>query len=231
MQVHSTIDVAANHLRKVDPSALAHARNRLAETGIARLGFLLPHRVKRMLAAEALALLDHHRQWGELLPEGEGSARRPVDLSRQEVAAHASCIPGLYDCESLRHNLSVIAAEPVLPCPDACRYTVSRRHHDDAAGQWHWDDYSFALILVVECPPLSDGGFVQTVAHTRRDWDHADVYRTLTRNPIHSWELYPGDLYLLRADTTLHRVHPFENGRRTTLTMAFSASPGLQRTA
>ncbi|WNJ60055.1 hypothetical protein WGA77_04300 [Nocardia seriolae] len=217
--------MAQKHLRKVDPSALAHARNRLAETGIARLSFLLPHRVKRTLAAEALALLDHHRQWGELLPEGEGGERGQVDLTEQEVAAHASCIPGLYDCEPLRHSLSMITAEPVLPCPDARRYTVSRLHHDDSVGQWHWDDYAFALVLVVECPPLSDGGFVQTVAHTRRDWDHADIYRTLTRNPIRSWELYPGDLYLMRADTTLHRVHPFVNGRRTTVAMAFTARP------
>ncbi|AYF73420.1 hypothetical protein D7D52_05595 [Nocardia yunnanensis] len=224
MQVHGTIEAAHRHLRAVDPSALAHARNRLAENGIARLGFLLPHRVKRVLAAEALALLDHHRQWGELLPEGEGAARRQVDLTEQEVAAHAACIPAIYDCEPLRHNLSVIAAEPVLPYPADRRYLVSRRHHDDAAGQWHWDDYAFALVLVVECPPLDDGGFLQTVAHTHRDWDHADVYRTLTRNPIHSWELHPGDLYLMRADTTLHRVHPFVNGRRTTIAMAFAGA-------
>ncbi|GAB0108241.1 hypothetical protein JMUB6875_72520 [Nocardia sp. JMUB6875] len=223
MRVHSTVDVAHKHLTKVDPSALAHARNRLAETGFARLGFLLPHRVKRMLAAEALGLLDHHRQWGELLPEGEGGARQRVDLTEQQVSAHAACIPGVYDCEALRRNLSVIAAEPVLSRTDEHRYTVSRLHHDDAPGQWHWDDYAFALILVVECPPLADGGFVQTVAHTRRDWDHADVYRTLTRNPIQSWELHPGDMYLLRTDTTLHRVHPFVNGRRTTVAMSFTA--------
>ena len=134
MQAHSTIDTALRHLKGVDPSALQHARNRLAETGIARLGFLLPHRVKRVLAAEALALLDHHRQWGELLPEGEGVTRQPVDLTEQEVAAHAFCIPRLYDCEPLRHSLSVVAAEPVLPCPDTERYRVSRLHHDDSAG-------------------------------------------------------------------------------------------------
>ncbi|MGW3539598.1 HalD/BesD family halogenase [Nocardia niigatensis] len=229
MQAHSTIDTALRHLKGVDPSALQHARNRLAETGIARLGFLLPHRVKRVLAAEALALLDHHRQWGELLPEGEGVTRQPVDLTEQEVAAHAFCIPRLYDCEPLRHSLSVVAAEPVLPCPDTERYRVSRLHHDDSAGEWHWDDYAFALVLVVECPPLADGGFVQTVAHTRRDWDHADIYRTLTRNPIHSWEIQPGDLYLMRADTTLHRVHPFAHGRRTIVAMTFASGSDSER--
>ncbi|MTE11389.1 HalD/BesD family halogenase [Nocardia aurantiaca] len=229
MRVHSTVESAQRHLKEVDPSALRHARNRLAETGIARLGFLLPHQVKRILAAEALTLLDHHRQWGDLLPENEGVGRRQVDLTEQEVSAHAECIPQLYHCESLRHSLSVVAAEPVLSCPDAEKYRVSRLHHDDSLSQWHWDHYAFALVLVVECPPLEDGGFVQTVAHTRRDWDHADVYRTLTRNPIHSWELQPGDLYLMRTDTTLHRVHPFAHGRRTIVAMTFASGADSER--
>ncbi|WP_405488774.1 hypothetical protein [Nocardia sp. NBC_00511] len=230
MQSHSTLDMAHKHLRRVDTDALGHARNRLAETGIARLSFLLPYRVRRMLAAEALTVLDHHRQWGERLPEAQDLPRRPVDLDEPEVTAHAPAIPQLYDCESLRDNLSVIAAEPVLPFPGCHRFTVSRAHHDDSAGQWHWEQHAFTLVLIVECPPLEEGGFVQTVAHTDRDWDHHDVYRTLTRNPIHSWELHPGDLYLMRTDTTLHRVHPFTHGRRTVLAMTFASRANLEQT-
>lgn len=175
-----------------------------------------------MLAAETLGLLDHHRQWGDLLPEGEGLTRQQVYLTGSDVAAHTSCLPRLYDCEPLRDSLSVIAAEPVLPCPEPERFQVSRRHHDAAASRWHWDAYAFTLVLVVECPPLAEGGFVQTVAHTRPDPYDADVHRILTRNPIHSWELGAGDLYLLRTDTTLHRVHPFAHGRRTTVAMSFA---------
>nr|WP_067530969.1 hypothetical protein [Nocardia crassostreae] len=85
------------------------------------------------------------------------------------------------------------------------------------------------LALVVEYPSLEEGDFVQTVAHTRRDWDHSDIHRTLIRNPIRSWELHPGDLYLIRADTTLHRVHPFTHGRRTIVTMSFASTADLRR--
>ncbi|WP_067703822.1 HalD/BesD family halogenase [Nocardia jejuensis] len=232
MQPNSTLDTARRHLSRIDPAALTHARDRLAESGIARLGFLLPHRVKRMLAAEALTLVDHHRQWDESRENAEGgepAARQRIDIGSQEVRGGAQAIPLLYDCEPLRHMLSVVADESVLPHPVARRYGVSRRHHSDDPGRWHWDDYAFAFILVVECPPLQDGGFVQTVAHTRRDWDHSDIYRTLTRNPIRSWELNPGDLYLIRADTTLHRVHPFAHGRRTILSMAFASRADIER--
>lgn len=229
VQLSSTLETARKHLDGVDPDALSHARDRLAETGIARLGFLLPYRVKRTLAAEALALVDQHRQWTSPAPGTEPAHRRAIAVEHNEVTAHGHCIPALYDCEPLRHKLTVIATEPVLPCPPPRRFAVTRRHHDDAPGQWHWDDYAFTLVLVVECPPLEEGGFVQTVPHTRPDRRHRDVYRTLTRNAIHSWELNPGDLYLLRADTTLHRVHPFEHGRRTTVRMSFASTADLER--
>ncbi|MBL1077701.1 hypothetical protein JK358_25190 [Nocardia sp. 2] len=219
MQFHSTLDVARKHLAAVDPAALRHGRDRLAETGIARLGYLLPHRVKRSLAAEALALIDQHRQWNTP-PEGE--TPHSVDLSHREVTAHGNWIPQLYNCEMLWHKLSDVAAEEVRPGPPPHGYAVRRRHHDDPPDQWRWADYPFELVLIVECPELAAGGFVQTVAHTRRDQPlEGGVYRTLTRNPIHSWELVPGDLYLLRAATTLHRVHPFTHGRRTTISMSF----------
>ncbi|WP_067574001.1 HalD/BesD family halogenase [Nocardia acidivorans] len=225
MQQHSTVDLARKHLGAVDSSALRHARDRLAETGIARLGFLLPHRVKRALATEALALVDHHLDW-----EGpEPAARHTIDIGTREVIARSQCIPQLYDCEPLRHKLTEVAGEPVLPCPAPHRFTVRRRHHDDAAGRWHWDDYAFALVLVVECPPLEEGGFVQTVAHTRHERRYRDIHRTLTRNPIHSWELQAGDLYLMRTDITLHRVHPFTHGRRTVVGLHFASVDDLER--
>ncbi|MEV6069948.1 hypothetical protein AB0L82_25650 [Nocardia sp. NPDC052001] len=235
MQHHSTVDAARRHLSAVDPAALRHARDRLAETGIARLGFLLPHRVKRALAAEALAIVDHHLDWEVPAAESEATrtaeppARHTVDIGSREVVARGQCIPQLYDCEPLRHKLAEVASQHVLSCPAPRRFAVRRRHHDDVVGQWHWDDYAFALVLVVECPPLEDGGFVQTVAHTRRDWDHSDIHRTLTRNPIHSWELTAGDLYLMRTDTTLHRVHPFAHGRRTIVGMHFASVEEAER--
>ncbi|MRH91359.1 hypothetical protein GFY24_28625 [Nocardia sp. SYP-A9097] len=227
MQHHSTVDAARKHLSAVDPTALRHARDRLAETGIARLGFLLPHRVKRTLAAEALALVDHHLDWEG--PGQEAPGRHTVDIDSREVVARSQCIPQLYDCKPLRHKLTEVASQHVLPCPAPRRFTVRRRHHDDVAGRWHWDDYTFALVLVVECPPLEDGGFVQTVAHTTRSRFQSEVYRTLTRNPIHSHELQAGDLYLMRTDTTLHRVHPFAHGRRTVVGMHFASAADLAR--
>ncbi|MCP9621179.1 hypothetical protein FOH10_27505 [Nocardia otitidiscaviarum] len=230
--MHSTLEAARRHLLGVDPDALLHSRNRLAETGIARLGFLLPHRVKRALAAEALALVEHHRQWGEQLPIESAPPSHGIDIPPRTIDAHAVLIPQLYDCDALRHNLSVVAAETVLPRPDPPRYAIVRRHHD-APCQWHWDDYSFAFVLVVECPPLAEGGFVQTVAHTRRSHYREDIHRTLTRNPIRSWELQPGDLYFMRTASTLHRVYPFEHGHRTIVSMSFAArgDPERERTA
>nr|WP_067530967.1 hypothetical protein [Nocardia crassostreae] len=134
VQQHSTLDNARKHLLRIDPEALLHARDRLTESGIARLGFLLPHQVKRSLAAEALALLDRYQELGAKLPGNEPS-RHGIDVEQQEVDAHGQFIPQLYDCESLRHRLSVIAAEDVLPRPGPRRYGVTRLHHDDRPSE------------------------------------------------------------------------------------------------
>ncbi|UFS95257.1 hypothetical protein [Nocardia huaxiensis] len=226
MRFHSTLEVARRHLAAVDPAALRHGRDRLAETGIARLGFLLPYGVKRSLAAEALGLVDQHRQWNGSAEDGPGG----VEVPPAEVTAHGHCIPRLYDSELLRHKLSDVAAERVHACPPPRRCTVTRTRHDDPPDRWCWGDYAFELVLVVECPELEDGGFVQTVAHTSRDRHLEDgIHRTLTRHSIRSWELVPGDLYLLRAGTTLHRVHPFAHGRRTALSMSFASAQDLER--
>jgi hypothetical protein len=46
---------------------------------------------------------------------------------------------------------------------------------------------------------------------------------------VYSIELAPGDLYLMRTDTTMHRVYPLRAGRRTILNMGFASTADLQR--
>jgi predicted 2-oxoglutarate/Fe(II)-dependent dioxygenase YbiX len=41
--------------------------------------------------------------------------------------------------------------------------------------------------------------------------------------------LAPGDLYLMRTDTTLHRVYPITGGRRVIVNMAYAAARDLAR--
>ncbi|MDW6057263.1 hypothetical protein SAZ11_03170 [Streptomyces sp. FXJ1.4098] len=56
------------------------------------------------------------------------------------------------------------------------------------------------------------------------------MFKQLVNHPIYSYELQPGDIYLLRTDTTLHRVHPVEEGAtRTIINMAYAAERDLSK--
>lgn len=80
---------------------------------------------------------------------------------------------------------------------------ITRLERAGDSHGWHWDDYAFALVWVVECPPPADGGSVQGVPRTR--WNKREPGGPdLASHPIHSWYLQPGDAYLMRTDTTLH---------------------------
>ena len=59
-------------------------------------------------------------------------------------------------------------------------------------------------------------------------WNKNDpqLPRWFVSRPIYSMELAPGDLYLMRTDTTMHRVYPITGGRRLIINMAYAA-PGI----
>jgi hypothetical protein len=42
-------------------------------------------------------------------------------------------------------------------------------------------------------------------------------------------ELLPGELYLMRTDTTLHRVYPIRAGRRLIVNMAYASRADLTK--
>jgi hypothetical protein len=131
---------------------------------------------------------------------------------------------------SLTGALSAVAGDDVLPCPyEPEQYVITRLECCGDTHGWHWDDYAFALVWIVECPPAADGGIVQGVPGTRWNKDRPRIQQILENNPVHSWEVRPGEAYLMRTDTTLHRVHPITNGRRTIVNMAYACRDDLAK--
>jgi hypothetical protein len=146
------------------------------------------------------------------------------NVTAAEIRRRDGWVKAVYESEPFLDALSLVAGEKVSVCPYLPeQYVITRLENSGDTHGWHWDDYSFGLIFVAECPPLENGGFVQTVPGT--SWDKKDprVFEKLTENPIRSYALRPGDIYLLRTDTTLHQVHPILAGRRTIVNMAYAA--------
>ncbi|MEU8435238.1 hypothetical protein AB0F18_20410 [Streptomyces sp. NPDC029216] len=82
----------------------------------------------------------------------------------------------------------------------------------------HTDDYPYALVLFLEAPDTpADGGLLQYVPHT-------SALDVLDNGPVHTRHHRAGDAYLLRSDTTAHRVSPLSRPgvRRTVLNFAYT---------
>jgi hypothetical protein len=150
------------------------------------------------------------------------------NVRHDQIKAFGSIIPALYSVPALREVLTIIAGEEVLECPyQPEQFVITALDQPGDTHGWHWDDYSFALVWVIDCPPVTDGGFVQYVAHTEWDKNAPQLHRWFVTRPIYSIELVPGDLYLMRTDTTLHRVYPITAGRRLIVNMGYASHDDL----
>ncbi|MBB4747452.1 hypothetical protein [Actinoplanes lobatus] len=216
----------------VDSEQYWLSRKSFYETGFALISYLLPDEVKRRVDAEINDLIAQQSIRRDLtLPQTSNSPRRMRNVTAEDIRAHDGVVREMYESPALRGALSAVAGEAVLDCPyQPEEYVITHLERPGDTHGWHWDDYSFGVIYVVDVPPTHLGGFVQTVPNTSWDKEDPQVFQHLIGNPIHSYALRPGDMYLLRTDTTLHRVHPLEpGGRRTIVNMAFAAERDLNK--
>lgn len=229
-RLESTI---VEHLRhSVDNEQLWLSRKSFYETGFALVSYLLPGEVKQQVAVEVKDLLAARSVRRDLrFRETSNSPRYMRNVTAADIRAHGGVTSALYQSPAFLHVLSSVAGEEVLECPyEPEHYVITHLERRGDTHGWHWDDYSFGLIFVVDCPDVEMGGFVQTVRNTHWDKENPQVFRQLISNPIYSYELRPRDIYLLRTDTTLHRVHPVESGaKRTIINMAYAAQRDLTK--
>jgi hypothetical protein len=199
--------------------------------GFVKVPFLVPASVKKIVGDEVEHLIREHSVRRDLVfAETGNTARRMRNVRYHEITRHGAAIPAVYSSPLLHTALQTVAGEEVLECPYAPeRYVITELTQPGDTHGWHWDDYSFALVWVIDCPPLQDGGFVQCVPRTTWNKQDPQLHRQFTTQPIHSHELQPGDLYLLRTDTTLHRVFPVTRGRRLIINMGYAANRDLTK--
>jgi hypothetical protein len=185
--------------------------------------------IKTKVAEEVERLIAEQGVRRELAFKETGNTpRRMRNVRRQEISEHGLIVPTLYSSTAMRTALSEVAGEEVLECPyEPEQYVITELVEAGDTHGWHWDDYSFALVWVIACPPLKDGGFVQCVPRTTWNKTDPQLHRQFVTQPIYSIELFPGDLYFIRTDTTLHRVYPISNGRRLIVNMGYAARRDL----
>lgn len=157
----------------------------------------------------------------------DGSPRHMTTLGGQVIAEESELIPRLYADETLGALIGRLTGETVATVPDPVeRHVLNILHRPGDTHGAHTDDYPYALVLFLEAPGTPGDGGVLEYAPRARSLD--DLGTASARTAHHR----AGDGYLLRSDTTAHRVTPLSRDgiRRTVLNFAYTTAGFVPRT-
>ncbi len=231
----TSVNAALNdHLAKFvqDTGTLQEMAAHYQEHGYVKLTGLMAPSVFDAVAEEANRLLDEHaRRIDVHLKETGGSPRYMSTVSKTAIGEGGTLIPSIYANQDLKDALAHIAGEPLHHCPwDGEEYVIIRQDRPGDTHGWHWGDFAFTVIWIIEAPDPSVGGTLQTVPHT--SWDKSDprVEETLASHEVENWDHATGELYFLRSDTTLHRTIPLtEAATRIILNTCWASTKDLDK--
>jgi hypothetical protein len=214
-----------------DPQRITDISQGFRREGYVKITDLVAPDIKEAVREEVYRLLEHARRIEIRLKETSGTPRRMSTVGAGHINRHSPVICELYDSPALQDFLSAVAREPVVACPYLPeRFVITKQDRAGDTHGWHWGDFSFAVIWIIEAPAIEFGGMLQCVPHT--DWNKADprVNEYLARYPIKTYHHDTGDIYFLRTDTTLHRTVPLTGDvTRIILNTAFATAADAER--
>lgn len=199
------------HIKRfTEQTDLRQMSQQFRREGYTKLRGLVPDSLFAQVADEVTGLLSQHARRIDIqIQETGGTPRKMHTVSAAEISSDSKLIPAMYDSASLKNVLGQIADAEVLPCPwDGEKYVIIRQDQPGDTHGWHWGDFSFTVIWIIQAPGPEVGGMLQCIPHT--NWDKQDprIHEYLLANPIRTYANATGDLYFLRSDTTLHRTIP-----------------------
>jgi hypothetical protein len=211
---------------------IAELRERFGRDGFVDLTAAIPGDVRERIGREVTAALDAHAERRDVCIAATGATPRKYRVvGRDTLAATCPASASFYRSEPLLALLSGVAGEAVVPVPYEPEELIATRL--ESAGDthgWHWDDYGFALVWVLRAPPPSDGAALEFV--TGVPWCKTDPRLEAIladRVPVRA-HVAGGTVYLLRTDTTLHRVTPLRRDvRRDALCFSYAAACDVAR--
>ncbi|MEU8964981.1 ArpA protein [Streptomyces sp. NPDC048491] len=212
--------------------ALAGLQEKFRSEHIVPLRGFCPPELLAPLQDEAAGIMDEHgvdRKFSFDITDG--TPRQMTTVGQPVIKEHGPLIHATYFSPAVKDLLSRVVGEEVHTCPYAGEhYVISRLGKSGDTHGWHWDDYTYGFILVLRAPDYRDGGFVQAVPHTSWDKENPDVHGALLKSQVRSYAFEAGDAYVVKTDTTMHRVYPIRGETsRTIVNMTWASGADLQR--
>ena len=212
---------------------IAALRRTFAERDVVALDGVFPRALVDELSAAARRALDARGVRRDLRVAATGGNQRRYRIAGRDALAEASPAVGrIYRSPDVIGVVARIAGEPVVPVPyEPEEFIATRLEQSGDVHDWHWDDYSYALVWVLRVPPHEAGGVVELVRNVA--WDKADprVGEHLRTHVVERFHPRAGSAYLLRAHATMHRVAPLcDAGVREVLCFSYAGADDLRRT-
>ncbi|MFD6891418.1 hypothetical protein [Streptomyces sp. NPDC059957] len=152
----------------------------------------------------------------------DDSPRHMTTLGGHVIAQESRLIPQLYAQPALRSLIGALTGTPVIDVPDPVeRHVLNILHREGDTHGAHTDDYPYALVLFLEAPHQPDeGGLLEYAPQA----ESLNAISHTSGAPVRTAHHRAGDAYLLRSDTTAHRVTPLTRPglRRTVLNFAYT---------
>lgn len=224
--------IAAHIAEKYPAYTLPLIAQQFKKDGFIKIPEAIPWEMRQQMKAEALRLLENFAERRDLKLATTGNTPRNMSVVPSEtIAANSSFINTIYRSSSLLTFLETVASEKFFPCPSKDEeFLISRHEKSGDTHGWHWGDYRYAMIWILEAPPLEYGGMLQCVPHTSWDKTNPRIHEYLCANPIQTYGFVTGDIYLLKSDTTLHRTVPLNrDATRIMLNMTWGCEQDKHR--
>lgn len=175
------------------------------------IGELVPKQIFDSIIVEANNLLEQHSIRRDVKVASTGYSKRYMsNVTAQGIRDHGEVIESLYKSPALRDILGKLAGDELASCWEEEHYLINKLEHEGDTHGWHWGDYPYTVIWILDAPAIEHGGILQCIPHTTWDKNNPQVENYIIDHPIRSYYHTTGQAYFLKSDTTLHRVTPIK---------------------
>ncbi|MCR8844951.1 hypothetical protein NQ117_14815 [Paenibacillus sp. SC116] len=227
--------IVQEHLNQLPADAIQQMQDSFTENDVIILDCLLPEELRLEMEKEAMQILSEHGKRRDLVIKETGNTPRHFNsVGRESIAQHGKLIPAFFSSQPIQYFLSSLNnGKTVLPVPyQPEEFIINSQQATGDTHGWHWDDYTFALIWMVEAPGPNDGALIEYIPKTEWDRENAEtcVQQILDTNEVKSLYVPQGCCYFMKANTTLHRVSALKNdSRRTVIVYTYASNEDLQK--
>lgn len=217
----------------VEPTKARQYRDIFSQNDIVVMQDIILPDVSKAVNMDAISLINKSGTKRNLSVQESGDTPRSyTSVGRDKVKENSLSIPNMYSSQELHSFLSYVAGEQVNPVPYTPEeYIINHQSDVNDTHGFHWDDYTFAFVMCIEEPDPLALARLEYIPGVK--WDKTNPKQSLSNalrdNTVNSFHLREGDCYLMRSNTTLHRITSLcKATRRTVLIMTFASDGDLK---